>query len=258
MLHWGLDLSTYFLQRQGHPRGSTLPEHGRLFPQQVAWPPTSPTPSASAWGMQLQGEPAVAACYFGDGSTSEGDFHEACNLAGVRQGAGDLHLPEQPVGDLDPAVEARPPASSPTGRRLRHRRRAGRRQRPAGDVPGDRRRAGAGARRRRADPDRGGHLPARRPHHGRRPDALRRPRGRRRGGAARPADPLPRPGCGPPDAGTTTPSGEASAWCSAEIDRAVAERRRGRRRRPGAALRQRLRRGAAAAGRPTGRAAAGR
>ncbi len=33
--------------------------------------------------MKHKGEPSVAACYFGDGSTLEGDFHEACNLAGV-------------------------------------------------------------------------------------------------------------------------------------------------------------------------------
>jgi len=83
MLHWGLDLSTYFLQRQGHPRGADLPEHGRLFPQQVALAAHLPHAVGVAWGMRLRGEPSVAACYFGDGSTSEGDFHEACNLAGV-------------------------------------------------------------------------------------------------------------------------------------------------------------------------------
>ena len=83
MLHWGLELSTYFLQRQGHPLGSTLPEHGRLFPQQVALAAHLPHAVGLAWGLKHQGIPAVAACYFGDGSTSEGDFHEACNLAGV-------------------------------------------------------------------------------------------------------------------------------------------------------------------------------
>jgi pyruvate dehydrogenase E1 component alpha subunit len=83
MLHWGLELSTYFLQRQGHPRGSDLPEHGRLFPQQVALAAHLPHAVGVAWGMKLQGEPSVAACYFGDGASSEGDFHESLNLAGV-------------------------------------------------------------------------------------------------------------------------------------------------------------------------------
>jgi pyruvate dehydrogenase E1 component alpha subunit len=83
MLHWGLDLATYFLQRQGHPAGSELPEHGRLFPQQVALAAHLPHAVGVAWGMRLRGEASTAVCYFGDGSTSEGDFHEACNLAGV-------------------------------------------------------------------------------------------------------------------------------------------------------------------------------
>jgi pyruvate dehydrogenase E1 component alpha subunit len=85
MLRWGLELSTYFLQRQGHPLGSKLPEHGRLFPQQVALAAHVPHAVGVAWGMKLKGEPSVAACYFGDGASSEGDFHESCNLAGVVQ-----------------------------------------------------------------------------------------------------------------------------------------------------------------------------
>ena len=36
-----------------------------------------------AWGMKLQQQSGVALAYFGDGSSSEGDFHESCNLAGV-------------------------------------------------------------------------------------------------------------------------------------------------------------------------------
>jgi pyruvate dehydrogenase E1 component alpha subunit len=36
-----------------------------------------------AYGIQYRGEDAVVMVYFGDGATSEGDFHEACNFAGV-------------------------------------------------------------------------------------------------------------------------------------------------------------------------------
>ena len=36
-----------------------------------------------ALGQQLDGTAAVSIAYFGDGATSEGDFHEASNLAGV-------------------------------------------------------------------------------------------------------------------------------------------------------------------------------
>jgi pyruvate dehydrogenase E1 component alpha subunit len=37
-----------------------------------------------AWGRRLQGFDDVTLAYFGDGASSEGDFHEALNLAGVR------------------------------------------------------------------------------------------------------------------------------------------------------------------------------
>ena len=38
-----------------------------------------------ALGQQLDGVGAITVAYFGDGATSEGDFHEAANLAGVRR-----------------------------------------------------------------------------------------------------------------------------------------------------------------------------
>ena len=85
MLHWGLAMSTYFLQRQGHPAGATLPTTHRLFPQQVALAAHLPHAVGVAWGMKLKGEQSVAICYFGDGSSSEGDFHESVNFAGVRK-----------------------------------------------------------------------------------------------------------------------------------------------------------------------------
>ena len=36
-----------------------------------------------AWADRLQGSDRIAITYFGDGATSEGDFHEAMNFAGV-------------------------------------------------------------------------------------------------------------------------------------------------------------------------------
>jgi TPP-dependent pyruvate/acetoin dehydrogenase alpha subunit len=36
-----------------------------------------------AWAMKLRGDKHAVLCYSGDGATSEGDFHEACNFAGV-------------------------------------------------------------------------------------------------------------------------------------------------------------------------------
>ena len=36
-----------------------------------------------AMGLKLDGKPACSLAYFGEGSSSEGDFHEACNFASV-------------------------------------------------------------------------------------------------------------------------------------------------------------------------------
>ena len=83
MLHWGLPLGTYLLQRYGHPRGAELPAHGRLYPQQVALAAHAPHAVGLAWGLKLRGEPGVVICHFGDGASSEGDAHESMNLAGV-------------------------------------------------------------------------------------------------------------------------------------------------------------------------------
>jgi pyruvate dehydrogenase E1 component alpha subunit len=84
MLHMGLPLSTYLLQRMGHPAGAEIPADANLYPQQVALAAHLPHAVGLAWGFQLTGRRAIVLTYFGDGATSEGDFHEACNLAGVR------------------------------------------------------------------------------------------------------------------------------------------------------------------------------
>ncbi len=42
-----------------------------------------PHAAGHALGQQLDGSDAITVAYFGDGSTSEGDFHEAANLAGL-------------------------------------------------------------------------------------------------------------------------------------------------------------------------------
>lgn len=84
MIHWGLPLGTYLLQRYGHPAGAVLPDHGRLYPQQVALAAHLPHAVGLAWGLRLRGLQAAVICHFGDGASSEGDAHEAMNLAGVR------------------------------------------------------------------------------------------------------------------------------------------------------------------------------
>jgi 2-oxoisovalerate dehydrogenase E1 component len=44
-----------------------------------------PHAAGIAKAMQLRGEDGVVTCYFGDGAASKGDFHEACNFAGIHR-----------------------------------------------------------------------------------------------------------------------------------------------------------------------------
>jgi pyruvate dehydrogenase E1 component alpha subunit len=69
----------------GDERGSCFPEGVRCFP--VAVPVGSQWQHGAGVGLslKLRGEAAAAVTFGGDGSTSEGDFHEALNCAGVFQ-----------------------------------------------------------------------------------------------------------------------------------------------------------------------------
>ena len=82
-LMWGLPLSHHILSLSGNPVAGRIPEGVNLLPTQVALAAQIPHAVGIAWGLKIQGKPGVVATYFGEGASSEGDFHEACNLAGV-------------------------------------------------------------------------------------------------------------------------------------------------------------------------------
>jgi pyruvate dehydrogenase E1 component alpha subunit len=82
-LRQGLPLKNIILYRQGHPQGGVVPAGVNVMQFQISLAAQIPHAVGLAWGMQLQQQPGVAVAYFGDGSSSEGDFHESCNLAGV-------------------------------------------------------------------------------------------------------------------------------------------------------------------------------
>jgi pyruvate dehydrogenase E1 component alpha subunit len=80
----GLGLKETLLYWMGDERGNVIPEDANIFT--VAVPIASQIPHATgmAWASQLKDEQDKAfLCYFGDGATSEGDFHEGLNFAGV-------------------------------------------------------------------------------------------------------------------------------------------------------------------------------
>ena len=79
----GVPLHQVFAYWAGDERGSSYPEDVRCFP--VAVPVGSQWQHGTGVGLslKLRDEDAVAVTFGGDGSTSEGDFHEAVNCAGV-------------------------------------------------------------------------------------------------------------------------------------------------------------------------------
>lgn len=85
--HRGWPLETVLKFWGGYEEGCQPPEGVNDLP--IAVPIASQVPHAMglAWGMKLRGDNHAVLCYCGDGGTSEGDFHEAMNFAGV------YHLP---------------------------------------------------------------------------------------------------------------------------------------------------------------------
>ncbi|GAB3687745.1 pyruvate dehydrogenase (acetyl-transferring) E1 component subunit alpha [Salinarchaeum chitinilyticum] len=68
----------------GSERGSRMPEDANVFTPAVPIATQIPHATGAAWASKLKDEEDKAfLCYFGDGATSEGDFHEGLNFAGV-------------------------------------------------------------------------------------------------------------------------------------------------------------------------------
>jgi pyruvate dehydrogenase E1 component alpha subunit/2-oxoisovalerate dehydrogenase E1 component alpha subunit len=92
MLVRGFPLSTYIAQIFGNSgdvlKGRQMPSHmsGKSV-NQVAWSscigPQVPQAVGAAWAAKIRREPTVVIGFMGDGATSEPDFHNAMNFAGV-------------------------------------------------------------------------------------------------------------------------------------------------------------------------------
>jgi pyruvate dehydrogenase E1 component alpha subunit len=71
------------LGRMGDERGGSPPQDVNVLPPSITVGAHMLHAVGLAWAEKLQGTDRVALTYFGDGATSEGDFHEAMNFAGV-------------------------------------------------------------------------------------------------------------------------------------------------------------------------------
>jgi pyruvate dehydrogenase E1 component alpha subunit len=82
-LHHGLPLVQAFLWHMGSPLGFYIPADLRMLPFNAAVAGQIPHAVGLGWGLRLRGKDDVVVVHFGEGATSQGDFHEAINLAGV-------------------------------------------------------------------------------------------------------------------------------------------------------------------------------
>ncbi|ELY91903.1 pyruvate dehydrogenase (acetyl-transferring) E1 component subunit alpha [Natrialba hulunbeirensis JCM 10989] len=80
----GMDLASLLKPLCGLREGYAIPDDVHVMPEYIPIATQVPQATGMAWGKQLQGEADTAVlCHFGDGATSEGDFHEGLNFAGV-------------------------------------------------------------------------------------------------------------------------------------------------------------------------------
>ncbi len=83
MLYRGWPMDKLILWWGGNETGSSVPEGIRDTPICVPVASQCLYGAGVAWGCKLRGDGTVALCFVGDGGTSEGDFHEAMNVAGA-------------------------------------------------------------------------------------------------------------------------------------------------------------------------------
>lgn len=72
MLFWG-----------GHEAGNEVPQGVNCLPTSVPIASQCQYAMGIAWGCKLRGNGQICSVFCGDGGTSEGDFHESLNFAGV-------------------------------------------------------------------------------------------------------------------------------------------------------------------------------
>jgi pyruvate dehydrogenase E1 component alpha subunit len=81
LLGWSLgEILLYWMGSEEH---KAPPEGVNMFTGAVPIATQIPHVTGAAWAAKLRGEERAFLCYFGDGATSEGDFHEGMNFAGV-------------------------------------------------------------------------------------------------------------------------------------------------------------------------------
>jgi len=81
----GLPMHYVLLHWMGDERGNQIPKGVNQLPLCIPIGTQMLHATGISWAFKMRNEKKVAITYFGDGATSEGDFHEAMNFASVFQ-----------------------------------------------------------------------------------------------------------------------------------------------------------------------------
>ncbi|SDI72404.1 pyruvate dehydrogenase (acetyl-transferring) E1 component subunit alpha [Natribacillus halophilus] len=82
-LTFGHSMRNLLLNWRGRPEGNVPPEGVNIFPPGIPIASQLLHATGAAWAEKKHGSDRVSLVYFGDGATSEGDFHEALNFGSV-------------------------------------------------------------------------------------------------------------------------------------------------------------------------------
>src|SRR5260370_4994495 len=85
MIRHGLGLDRLLAGYMGKVNFGRIPDDVKLLPRNQSIATQLPHAVGLAWALKLRRVRGVVLVYFGDGASSEGDFHEAANLAGVQR-----------------------------------------------------------------------------------------------------------------------------------------------------------------------------
>ncbi len=83
MMTFGQSILRVLLYWKGRIEGCVPPEGKHILPPYVPIATQIPHAAGVAWSSKMKGEAVASIVYFGDGATSEGDFHEGLNFASV-------------------------------------------------------------------------------------------------------------------------------------------------------------------------------
>ncbi|GAB4410091.1 MAG: pyruvate dehydrogenase (acetyl-transferring) E1 component subunit alpha [Thermodesulfovibrionales bacterium] len=79
----GYPIYMLFQYWSGDERGMMIPDGLNIFPLCIPVGTQIPQAVGAAMAAKYKGDRVAIICYFGDGGTSKGDFHEGFNIAGV-------------------------------------------------------------------------------------------------------------------------------------------------------------------------------